>query len=443
MDKRIVQMLIFVLGMFCLVLPGQAVLAQNPGPTALVLTADGPLTPAMAEYLDRGLRRAAQEQAELLIFELNTPGGDINLMNRMVTSIRGSSAPVVVYVWPRGAMAGSAGTIITLAGHANAMAPETAIGAASPVGSQGQDIDTTEATKVKEMLKATVRTFSGRRPAGAISLAEATIDSAKAVSDQEALQAGLIDFIATDVNDLLRQLNGFKVTTSAGERTLNTGGIVVQPLQISFIEQLLQMLTNPNIVFLLLTLGVQAILIELSSPGGWVAGFVGAVALALAAYGLGILPVNWFGVVFLLLSFVLFFLDIKSPTHGALTAAGVVSFIIGALVMFNSPNVPAFQRVSVPLVVGTGLVTAAAFFTVVSFGLRAMRIPLRTGERPLIGKVGVVRDPLDPEGTVQVAGELWTAHIEEDEPTIPRGALVEVLGVEGVRLRVKPSTQNG
>jgi membrane-bound serine protease (ClpP class) len=223
----------------------------------------------------------------------------------------------------------------------------------------------------------------------------------------------------------------------SGTRALNTTGIPIQPISISLIEQILQTLTNPNIVFLLLTLGVQALLIEISNPGGWVAGFVGVVALALATYGLGILPVNWFGIVFLLLSFVLFLLDVKAPTHGALTAAGLASFIIGGLVLFNSPNVPSFDRVSVPLVVIMGFILAGIFFTLVTFALRARRAPLRMGGKRIIGHVGVARSAINPTGTVQVGGELWTARLAEEEPAIPIGAAVEVENIEGVRLRVR------
>ncbi|OGO11575.1 MAG: hypothetical protein A2Z66_02500 [Chloroflexi bacterium RBG_13_66_10] len=184
-------------------------------------------------------------------------------------------------------------------------------------------------------------------------------------------------------------------------------------------------------------MGVQAVLIELSSPGGWVAGFVGFVCLALGAYGLGILPVNWFGLAFLIIAFVLFIVDIKAPTHGALTVAGVGSFILGALVLFNSPGTPEFQRVSVPLVVGVGIVTAALFFVVVTFAIRAQRRRVATGIEALIGRVGEARGELNPSGMVQVAGELWSAEVEPGSTSIPGGARVEVVGVDGLRLRVR------
>jgi membrane-bound serine protease (ClpP class) len=411
--------------------------AQNAAPQVLELTADGALTPSMGEYLKRGIHQAERENAELLIFKLNTPGGSIDVMQDIVESIRASAVPVVVYIAPRGAMAGSAGTVITLAGHASAMAPETAIGAASPVGPQGEDLGETLAAKEKNILKATVRSLSERRGQEAVDLAESTIESAAAASASEALAVGLVDFIAKDEADLLQQLDGFTVQLKSGERTLETTGASVTQVPLSLIEQVLTILTNPNIVFLLLTIGVQAIIIELSSPGGWVAGFIGAVCLALAAYGLGVLSVNWFGLVFLAIAFALFILDIKAPTHGALTVAGVASLIVGSLVLFNSPASPSFQRVSVPLVVVTSIFTGGIFFAFLLFAVRAQKSPIRTGVESILGRVGIVRDALAPVGTVQMGGELWTAQAVEGEGPFMPGERVEVVRLEGNRLLVR------
>ena len=430
----IVTLVVILVGLF--VVP--AVYAQDDIPLVMVLTADGAVTPTMGEYLARGLRLAEQRGAELLIFQLNTPGGGVETMTDIVEIIRGSKIPVVVYVAPRGAIAGSAGTVITLAGHVAAMAPETAIGAASPVGAQGEDIGETMETKVKEILKAQVRSLAEGRGAEAVALAEATIEKATAVSASEALDAGLIDIIANDVHDLLSQLDGFTVETLEGERTLHTANAEVSRMDLTLIEQLLVVLTNPNIVFILLTIGVQSILIELSNPGGWVAGFIGVVCLSLAAYGLGVLPVNWFGLIFLVTAFVLFILDIKAPTHGALTAAGVGSLIVGALVLFNSPATPQFQRVSVPLVIVSSLITGGMFAVALAFAVRAQKTPIRTGRAALVGRVGVVKDeiPALGSGSVQMGGELWSAESAQGVPITP-GSRVEVLSVSGIRLRVK------
>jgi len=436
MKKSLLYLLLIVvnLGLFAWQQPAAA---QNGSPLVLELAASGPVTPAMAEYLERGIRQAEQRGAELLVFELDTPGGSLDLMQKMVVSILESDVPVVVFVYPRGAMAGSAGTVITLAGHAAAMSPGTAIGAASPISSEGKDLGETAEAKAKNIMMALVRSLAERRPPEAIELAEATIDSAQAISASEALEIGLIDFIANDLDDLLSQLDGFSLDLKGEQRVLETSDATVEAVPLVFIEQLLGVLTNPNIVFLLLTIGVQAVLIELSSPGGWIAGVIGVVCLALAVYGLGILPVNWFGLVFLAIAFILFILDIKAPTHGALTAAGIAALIVGALVLFNSPGVPSFQRVSVPLVIGTSIITGLIFLGIVGFALRAQRTPVRTGQESLIQRTGIVRTRLDPVGTVQLGSELWTASLEPGQASLTAGERVRVVRVEGVRLVVR------
>jgi membrane-bound serine protease (ClpP class) len=402
-----------------------------------VLTLKGPLTPAMLGYLERGLTSAEEGRAEALVVQLDTPGGSIDLMNRMVQAIRASSVPVVVYVSPRGAIAGSAGTVITLAGHVAAMAPDTAIGAASPVGGQGEDLGETIAVKEKEILKATVRSLAESRGDAAIALAEATIEDATAASASEALEVGLIDIIANDMDDLLEQMDGRQVDAQ-GLKVLDSIGAQVVQIEQRFIEEFLQVLTNPNIVFLLITIGVQALLIEISSPGGWIAGFIGVVCLALGTYGLGILPVNWFGLAFIATAFVLFILEVKAPTHGALTVAGLAAFIVGALVLFNSPETPSFLRVSVPLVIGTGIATAAFFMAIVTFAIRAQFRPVEVGREALIGRTGEVRTEMSPSGMVHVTGELWTATLDDESTTCKAGERVEIVAVEGLRLRVRP-----
>ncbi len=424
-----------LLGLLLLFL--QPLSARASGTVILTLTIDGPITRATQEYLTRGLEVAANRNAEVVILQLNTPGGAITNMKEMAQEMRNSPVPVVVYVSPRGAWAASAGTVITLAGHAAAMAPETAIGAASPVTSGGENLPTTEETKTKEAIKALVRSYTERRSPEAVALAEETIESAKAVSSTEALQVGLVDFIATDLNDLLTQLDGYTVYMPSGPRTLHTAGLPVQPVPMSFIEQLLQILIDPNIVFLLLSIGVQALLIEISSPGGWVAGFIGVVCLALAGYGLGILPVNWFGIIFIITAFVLFIVDIKAATHGGLTAAGIGSFIVGALVLFNSPATPSFQRVSVPLVVFVGIIIGVTFAIIVGFALRAQKTRIRTGVESMSGVTGTAVSNVAATGQVQAAGELWTAEAVPGSEPIRKGDRVEVVKVEGLRLKVR------
>jgi membrane-bound serine protease (ClpP class) len=418
-------------------LPRPVVAAEGDGRLVLVVPVEGEISSITADYLTRVIRVAEQKGAEVMVLELNTPGGSVDAMNRIVQVIRGSSVPVVVYVAPRGSMAASAGSLITLAGHISAMAPETVIGAASPVGSSGEDLGDTMETKVKEILKATASSLIADRSEAAKTLAADMIDQARAVSVDEALEVGLIDIKANDVNDLLAQLDGRQVALAEGVRTLHTGDAQVETQANTFIEQLLGVLTNSNVVLILMTIGVQAILIELSSPGGWVAGFLGFVCLALGIYGLGYLPVNWFGIVFMLAAFILFIVEIKAPTHGGLTIAGIASFIVGALVLFNSPQVPDFQRVSVPLVFILAFITAGLFFAVLTFAIRAQRLHIRTGLESMTGRSGVVREFSRGEGTVLVGGESWSARLVEGGERLKKNDNVDVLSVEGIKLVVR------
>jgi membrane-bound serine protease (ClpP class) len=438
--KHMMQLAAGWLLLCSLLLPlGLAHAQTAAAPSAVVLNAEGAVTPVMAGYIERGLKTAADRGADVVILQLNTPGGQIDQMTAIVTALRASEIPVIVYVTPRGAMAASAGTIITLAGHAAAMAPETMIGAASPVGGQGEDLATTMAAKEKEAMKATIRTLTaGRRPESATQLAESAVEEARAASSAEALQAGLLDWIVPDLDTLLQVADGKTVQVLGEPMVLHTAGAVLYTVPITIIEQILGFLINPNVVFLLLTIGVQALLIELSSPGGWVAGFIGVVCLLLAVYGLGVLPVNWFGLIFLLMAFVLFIVDIKAPTHGALTAAGIASFIVGALILFNSVRVPGLPRISVPLVIGTGLFLALSFSVIISFAVRALRAPVKTGTQSLIGTHGSVRSVLNPRGTVQVSGELWSAElVDPSQGPLPPFTAIEVVEIDGVRLKVR------
>jgi membrane-bound serine protease (ClpP class) len=282
-------------------------------------------------------------------------------------------------------------------------------------------------------LKATARSLVAWRGADAVTLAEQAIDEAKAASAEEAKQAGLIDIIAKDEQDLLQQLDGRVVTINGVSITLHTAGAAINETPITPVENVLALLTNPNILFILLAIGAQAILIELSTPGGWIAGFVGAVMLALAIYGLGLLPVNYVGLIFIGISFILFILDIKAPTHGALTAVGTGSFIAGSLILFNSASVPAFANVSVPLVVVMGLLLGASFFAVVMIAVRAMKAPIITGKESMTGKEGYAVTRIDPVGIAQVAGERWSARLAKGAKAIAvedRVVVEEVLGLK-------------
>lgn len=398
-----------------------------------VLEIEGPVTPIMISYIERGIRTAEDDGAEVLIVKLDTPGGQIDQMKEIVQALLDADVPTAVYVYPRGAYAASAGTLITLAAHVSAMAPGTTIGAASPVGSEGEDLEETIDTKIKEDMKALVRALTERRGEEATAWAESAIEEAKSANDQEALELGVIDFVAGNLDDLLAQMDGFQVTINGEQVTLHTADAAVQELPMTFPEQFLHIITNPTIAVILLTLGVNAIIFELSSPGGYVAGIVGVICLLLAFYSLGVLPVNYAGLIFIALAFVLFVIDVKAPTHGALTVGGIVSLVAGSLILFNSP----LYRVSVAAVVAVALSTGAFFAFAIAKVVQAQKKPPVTGREGLIGQIAQARTRLDPSGTVFVKGERWDATTANGP--IEAGEWVEIVAVEGFRLQVERS----
>jgi membrane-bound serine protease (ClpP class) len=398
------------------------------------LEIEGPVTPIMISYIERGIRTAEANGAEALVIQLNTPGGQVDLMSKIVQALLQADVPVVVYVYPRGAYAASAGTLITLGAHVAAMAPGTTIGAASPVGQQGEDLGETLEKKVKEDLKAQARALAERRGLEAVAWAESAIEEAQAATAQEALDLGVIDFVADDLDDLLAQMDGFQVQVGGDEVVLHTSDATVRRLPMTFVEEFLHIITNPTIAFILLTLGINAILFELSSPGGYVGGIVGAICLLLAFYALGVLPVNYAGLIFIALAFILFVVDIKAPTHGALTAGGIISLVAGALILFNSP----LYRVSLAAVVAVALVSGAFFAFAIAKVVQAQKARAVTGREGLIGQTAQARTALDPQGTVFVKGEHWEA--KAIDGPIEQGARLEIIDVVGFRLLVKKAS---
>jgi membrane-bound serine protease (ClpP class) len=421
-----------ILGLMWLVmvLPAMGNAEAQAGRHVDVLQIEGAVTPIMISYIERGVRTAEGDGAEALIVELDTPGGQLDQMKKVVQVLLNADVPVVIYVYPPGAYAASAGTVITLAAHAAAMAPGTTIGAASPVGSQGEDLEQTIDTKIKEDMKAQVRALTARRGEQAVAWAESAIEEAKSANAQEALDLGVIDFVANDLNDLLAQMDGFAVQVGGRDVTLNTAGATVQTLPMTFAERFLHIITNPTIAFILLSLGPTAILFELSSPGGYVAGIVGVICLLLGFYALGVLPVNYAGLLFIALAFVLFIVDLKAPTQGGCTAGGIISMIAGGLILFNSP----LYHVSIAAVVSVAAVTGAFFAFAVAKVVQARKRPATTGREGLIGQVARVRTPLTPNGTVFVKGELWKATALDGPAEV--GEQVQIVAVDGFQLRV-------
>lgn len=422
-------------------LPAGAVQAQQRG-EVIILEAEGPVTPAMASYLERGIAAGEEGDAAAVLVILDTPGGGLETTQEIIRLFRNASVPVIVYVGPPGAQAASAGSLLTLAAHASGMAPETVIGAASPVSGGGEDIGDTLYRKVVEDLKAQVRGLAERRGDEAVELAEAMIEEARAVHAGEALDAGLIDAVANDAPTLLDELDGHSVLVNGQERALRTAEAQRTSMVMNVIERALHALSNPTLVGILLAIAVPAILIELRSPGGWVAGFVGVVSLALAFYGLGQLPVNWFGLLLVGAAFVLFLMEVHAPGVGALAIVGALSLFAGLLVLFNSPGSPEFARISIPVAVAITAITSSFFLFLLTMALRAQREQPLTGKEGLVGRMGRVRKTFVPApsgsltftGNVLVQGEIWRAEAAE---AIKSGERVVVTKVEGFTVHVR------
>jgi membrane-bound serine protease (ClpP class) len=396
-----------------------------------VLTVQGAITPIVASYIDRGIETAENDGAACLIVELDTPGGSVQVTEQIVQRMKASTVPVVVYVYPPGAKAASAGTFITLAGHLAAMAPGTRIGAAHPVDMSGQEMTEAMEAKAVNDAVAMIKGLARSRGPEAEAWAEEAVRESSSITEEEALELGVVDVLVPDLTALVESLDGRQVLLADEPATLETRGATVNRLPMNPIEGFLHTITDPNIAFLLMTLGLNGIIFELSQPGGYLAGIIGAICLVLALFSLGVLSVDWTGLIFVGLAFILLVADVKAPTHGILSALGVVSFVLGSMVLFSSP----FAQVSIVLVVVVGTMTGIFFAFVVAKVVGIHKRRPSTGLEGLLGKTAVARTDLNPTGTVFLKGELWQAVAVEG--TVRKGEQVEVKNVEGFLLRVK------
>ena len=437
--KHFVALPLVLLGIGGFIALQSLTVASAPGPHAASVTIDGTIDNVSARYLSRALKGASRDGARFLIVTLDTPGGLFDSTRDMVEDIRGSDIPVIVYVSPPGARAASAGTFITASAHVAAMAPTTNIGAASPVGGGGEDLPETLKSKATQDAAAFIRSIAQERNRNAEAL-EQTVLSARAYSASEALDNNIIDLIATDIDDLLVKLHGWPVELKSGEAVLETEGLEVRNIGRTALERFLGILADPNIAFLLLTIGGIGILVELIHPGLIAPGLAGVIAMALAFVAIGTLPVNWVGVGLIGLAMVLFFLEFQAPGIGVFGVGGGVSFVLGAFFLFGGLSPPPIAapsfRVSLWAIGGVSAVLFAFLILLFRAVLDAKRVSYHsTGRENLVGQTGTTTTPLDPHGTVRVAGELWSAVSDSDEP-IPQGEDVIVSEVEGLTLKV-------
>jgi membrane-bound serine protease (ClpP class) len=425
--------LIIVIGLALLLASTIETSAQ--GRTVRLIDVDGAITPVMANFIQRAIDDAEQTNDAALLIRLNTPGGLTSSTDRIITSILESDVPVIVYVAPPGARAGSAGVYITYAAHVAAMAPSTNIGSATPVAMNEEGMSEAMERKVIEDAVARIRELAELRGRNA-EWAEAAVREAANIGAGSALEQNVIDVIADSVPTLLESIDGMPVTTRSGDVTLDVAGATVTDAGMTLSEQFFQMISDPSIAYILLSLGMLGIFLELANPGAVVPGVTGGIFVVLALFSLGSLNVNWAGVLLIGFGFILFVADLYLGGSGGLTIGGLIAFALGSFMLMGSTSNPAFQIHWGLILLMTGLL-GILFLLIAGSVFRSHFRPSKTGREGLVGTVGTVRSDLDPDGTVFVAGEIWQA-TTSGEP-IPRGARVQVVGIEGLHLTVRPA----
>jgi len=427
MSKKLI-----LVGMLCLALVslGKTV-GLTKGGEVRIIELEGPINPGAAAFLTRGLEDAEKQGVELIIIRLDTPGGLVPSMRTMVKGIMNSAVPVVVYVSPKGAGAASAGVMITVSAHVAAMAPGTNIGAAHPVGAGGKDIDKDMSEKVVNDMASYGRGIAQDKGKNA-DWVEKAIRESVSITAEEALEKKVIDLVAGDVDELLKLLDGREVELKQGKVTLKTKDLVKTTYEPGFRDAVLRIISDPNIAYILMMIGLAGLYFELSHPGAIFPGVIGAISLILAFYSFQTLPVNYAGLLLIALAVIFFIAEIKVASYGILSLGGIVSLTLGSIMLFEDVGVS--LRLMAPTIVLIG-----GFFVIVStLAFRAYRAKPQSGVEGLIGEVGVVQKPIDPEGLVFVHGEYWRAVSSEKlEP----GEMVAVEEVTGLLLKVKKASK--
>ena len=403
------------------------------------VTVDGTINPVSAGYIHNSIRKATDEKAECLIIHLNTPGGLLQSTRLIVSDILESPVPVIVYISPGGAHAGSAGVFIALAAHITAMAPGTNIGAAHPVVMQGQ-MDTIMNEKVTNDAAAFIRSIAEKRHRN-IEWAERAVRRSYSYSETEALNDSVIDLIAKSDADLLERIDGRKIELNAGTKLLSQKQATVELYKMSVWEKLLDMLSDPTIAYILLMIGMYGILFELFSPGAILPGIAGVIALILAFYSMQMLPVNYAGLALIVFAVILFILEIKIVSHGLLAIGGTVSLFFGSIMLIRPDSSMEFAAISRVVIYSVTLLSALFFLFIVGAGLKAQRRKVITGTEGMTGATGEVIEMLNPAGTVKVHGEIWNA--ESVGGTINKGEKVIVKERKNLKLFVELLTCRG
>jgi membrane-bound serine protease (ClpP class) len=417
----------------CFVLLATALAPRSNAAEVIVARMNGIIGPSSARFMVDAIGRAEELRAECVIIEMDTPGGLDESMRAIVKKIMTSRAPVVVYVAPSGSRAASAGVFITMAAHVAAMAPGTNIGAAHPVSiGLATKVDSVMGGKMVNDAAAYIRSIAGRRGRNA-AWAEDAVRESVSISETEALKLHVIDLVAPSLEALLDSLDGRKISIDEKTLALKTKGATILEMRMSWSDRLLAVITNPNIAYILFMLGLLGLYFELSTPGAVFPGVVGAICLILAFFAFQVLSVSYTGVILIILAVVLFIVDVKAATHGALTVGGLVAMTIGSIMLFNDPD-PALHA-SLQVIIPVVLVTGTFFIVGIYLSIRALRRKPASGGSALVGQEGDARTPIDAKsGSVFVAGAHWNAFSDGE---IAEGKRVRVVEVKGMSLKVE------
>ena len=398
---------------------------------------DGSINPATASFIHDGIEKAKKEKAVCLLIHLNTPGGLLKSTRVIVSDMLDSPVPVIVYVSPGGAHAGSAGVFITLAANIAAMAPGTNIGAAHPVALQAV-MDSTMNEKATNDAAAFIRAIAEKRNRN-LQWAENAVRRSYSYSETEALEDSVIDLIAKNEQDLLNKVDGKQVELSSGTITLRTKNASIESFKMSFVEKFLDIISDPNIAYILLLLGMYGVMFELYNPGAILPGIVGVISLILAFYSMHSLPINYAGLALIIFGVILFLLEIKIVSHGLLAIGGVISLLLGSMMLIRSGSSLEMVKISRTVIFTATAVSALFFLFIIGFGIKAQRLKVVTGLEALVGDTGEVMDILDPIGTVKVQGEIWNA--ESLSGMIGKGEKVRIKEMKNLKLYVEPIDQ--
>ncbi|MFQ5779230.1 MAG: nodulation protein NfeD [Nitrospiria bacterium] len=396
-----------------------------------VVAYEGIINPVSSELITAAIKKAEDAEVEALIIQLDTPGGLDLSMRDIVKAMIASEVPIIIYVAPSGGRAASAGVFITLAAHVSAMAPGTNIGAAHPVAMGGKEIDEEMKKKLENDAAAYIRSLAERQGRNA-SWAEEAVRKSVSITEREALELNVIDLIAEDLSDLTKKIDGRTVVTMKGSHVLATAGAEIIKNPISLRIRILQAISDPNVAYILMLLGTTGLIAELYSPGAIFPGVAGAICLILAFFAFQTLPINYAGLLLILLAIVLFIAELLVPSFGILGIGGVTALLIGSLMLIDT-DIPSL-RVSPQVILTSTSMAALFFFLILRAAWRSQRSRTETGVERLVGKIGVAQADLSPSGPFRLQGEIWQA---ESEETIRAGEEAEVIEVVGLKLKIK------